>query len=129
MSWQARTNLVMSYFRQSDVYPDARTQPEGARHADCGDVLADLRAATIPATRIFDIRQVRELAQLRDKLTRTAMPDARVVHMQPMAVDMPGALSELGFPPKYGADTRRVLGEAGYGATEVDTLAAAGVIA
>jgi len=93
------------------------------------EILADLRAATIPATRILDIRQVRELPQLRDKLTRTTMPDGRVVHMQPMAVDVAGARSELSFPPRYGADTARVLGEAGYSGDELQALRGAGVIA
>jgi crotonobetainyl-CoA:carnitine CoA-transferase CaiB-like acyl-CoA transferase len=93
------------------------------------EILADLRAATIPATRILNIRQVRELPQLIDKLTRTVMPDGRPVHMQPMAVDVAGARTELPFPPKYGDDTRRVLAEAGYGAEEVVALLDAGVIA
>jgi len=93
------------------------------------ELLADLRAATIPATRIFDIRQVRELPQVREKLTRTVLPDARVVHMQPMAVDVDGARTDLPFPPRYGADTRQVLAEAGYLGAEVDALAGAGVIA
>ena len=93
------------------------------------EILADLRAATIPATRIFDIRQVRELPQVREKLTRTVMPDARVVHMQPMAVDMEDACTDLAFPPRYGADTRRVLAEAGYSEADIDALAGSGVIA
>ena len=93
------------------------------------DILADLRAATIPATRILDMRQVRELPQLREKLTRTVMPDARVVHMQPMAVDTEDACNELAFPPRYGADTRQVLAQAGYAAAEMDALADSGVIA
>lgn len=93
------------------------------------ELLADLRAATIPATRIFDIRQVRELAQVREKLTRTVMPDARVVQMQPMAVDVEGACTELAFPPRYGADTRHVLAEAGYLGADIDALADSGVIA
>jgi crotonobetainyl-CoA:carnitine CoA-transferase CaiB-like acyl-CoA transferase len=93
------------------------------------DILADLRAAMIPATRIFDIRQVRELAQVHEKLTRTVMPDARVVHMQPMAVDVAGSTGELAFPPRYGADTRQVLAEAGYSGADMDALAGAGVIA
>jgi crotonobetainyl-CoA:carnitine CoA-transferase CaiB-like acyl-CoA transferase len=93
------------------------------------EILADLRAATIPATRIFDIRQVRELPQVREKLTRTVMPDAQVVHMPPMAVDVEDAHTELAFPPRYGADTRRVLAEAGYLGAEIDALAGAGVIA
>ncbi len=93
------------------------------------ELLADLRAATIPATRILDIRQVRELPQLRDKLTRTTMPDNGSIHMQPMAIDREDAHTELPFPHKYGADTRGVLAEAGYGAEEVEALASAGVIA
>ena len=92
-------------------------------------LLADLRAATIPATRIFDIRQVRMLPQLEERLTATRMPDGRTVRMQPMAVDVPGASAELPFPPKYGADTRRLLAEAGYAEAEVGELSAAGVIA
>jgi crotonobetainyl-CoA:carnitine CoA-transferase CaiB-like acyl-CoA transferase len=93
------------------------------------EILADLRAATIPATRIFDVRQVRDLPQLRAKLTRTKTPQGKTVHMQPPAVDVPGASGELHFPPKYGSDTRRVLAEAGFAAPDVDALAAAGVIA
>ena len=92
------------------------------------DILTDLRAATIPATRIFDIRQVRELPQVREKLTRTVMPDARVIHMQPMAVDIEDACTELAFPPRYGADTRQVLAEAGYLGADIDALADSGVI-
>jgi len=99
-----------------------------ARHA-VEEILADLRGATIPATRIFDIRQVRELPQLSRKLTRTVLPEGHAVRMQPMAVDLPEASSELAFPPKYGGDTRRVLAEAGFAAAEVDALAGARVIA
>lgn len=86
------------------------------------ELLADLRAATIPATRIFDVRQVRELPALRDKLTRTRMPDGRTLHMQPMAVDLAGAPSELGFAPKYGQHTRQLLAEAGYSSGDIETL-------
>ena len=97
--------------------------------ATVDELLADLRAATIPATRILDIRQVRELPQLRDKLTSTRMPDGRMIRMQPLAVDRPGATQAMPFPPRYGADTRRVLVEAGYAATEVDALIGEGVAA
>ena len=91
-------------------------------------LLADLAAATIPATRIHDIRQVRELPQLIDKLTRTTLPDGRVVHMPPLAVDQQGAKTELGFAPKYGEHTRSVLAEAGLAAGEIEALHAAGVV-
>lgn len=92
-------------------------------------ILADLGNAKIPATRILDIRQVRELPALRDRLTRTTTPDGRTVHMQPMAVDVEGARTQLPFPPKYGADTRRVLAEAGYDAAQVERFVADGVAA
>jgi crotonobetainyl-CoA:carnitine CoA-transferase CaiB-like acyl-CoA transferase len=93
------------------------------------EILADLRAAVIPATRILDLQQVRELPQLRDKLTRTVLPDGRGVRMQPMAVDRPDAGRTLGFAPKYGEHTRSVLAEAGLSAHEIDTLYGAGVVA
>ena len=93
------------------------------------ELLADLRAATIPATRIFDITQVRDLPQLRQKLTRTIMPQGRVVRMQPMAVDVEKAVSDLAFAPSYGAHTGRVLAQAGYTEKEIAALAADGVVA
>ena len=140
LQWQRLTAIA----RFAPVANAARTTNEGrqgereAIYRDMSSVtskhameqlLADLAAATIPATRILTIPQVRELAQVRAKLTRTVMPDARVVHMPPMAVDVEGACTELPFPPKYGADTRRVLSEAGYLEVEMDSLAGARVIA
>ncbi len=92
-------------------------------------LLADLASATIPATRIHDIRQVRELPALRDKLTRTTLPDGQVVRMPPMAIDQAGAPSELGFAPKYGEHTRSVLAETGLTDREIAALLEAGVVA
>lgn len=86
------------------------------------EILADLRTATIPATRIFDIWQVRAMSQLKDHLTWTTTPDGRAIGMQPMAVDLSEASRSLPFPPKYGADTRRILGEAGVNASAIDAL-------
>ena len=117
---------------------EGRHAERAAIHRDIGavtrqhasdEILADLRSATIPATRIHDIRQTRELPALRDKLTRTLMPDGRTLHMQPMAVDLPGAAGALDFPPKYGQDTTAVLAEAGLGAEEIQSLYGAGVVA
>jgi len=92
------------------------------------ELLADLRSATVPATRIFDIMQVRELPQLRGKLTETMMPNGKVVRMQPMAVEVENAVQKLGFPAKYGADTHRVLRQAGYAQADIDALAAQGIV-
>ncbi len=93
------------------------------------EILDDLRSATIPATRIFDVRQARDLPQIAKKLTRTMLPSGKEVRMQPMAVDVAGSLSELHFPHKYGADTRAVLSEAGFDAAQLEELYAAGVVA
>ena len=117
---------------------EGRTREREAIHRDMAavtrqyasqEILADLRTATIPATRILDLRQVIELPQLSDRLTRTTMPDGRRVRMQPMAVDVEGARTELPFPHKYGADTRRVLAEAGIGDDEYTTLRSQNVVA
>ena len=100
-----------------------------SRHHLAAEILEDLRAATIPATRIHDIRQVRELEALSDRLTHTTLPDGRKVSMQPMAVDIDGAQGNLAFAPKYGQDTRSVLAEAGLVNDEVQALYSAGVVA
>jgi hypothetical protein len=49
--------------------------------------------------------------------------------MQPMAVDIPGVATELGFPAKYGQDTIAVLTEAGLSAADCATLNERQVIA
>jgi len=96
---------------------------------DSEALLRDLAAATIPATRILDVRQVRELLQRQGKLTRTTLPDASTLRLPPMAVDLAGARTELTFPPHYGAHTHSVLSEAGYSAGDIAALAAQGVLA
>jgi itaconate CoA-transferase len=117
---------------------EGRHAQRAAIHADMGavirkhpaeEILADLRRATIPATRIHDIPEVRDQAALRDKLTRTVMPDGRTIRMQPMAVDLPDARSTLAFPPKYGQHTTPVLAEAGLSEEEIRSLYGEGVVA
>lgn len=93
------------------------------------EILADLRAAMIPTARILDIRHVRALPQLAAKWTRTVLPSGQTVHMQPIAVDVPGASTELPFPPRYAADTRRILAEAGFTPGETDQMEREGIIA
>jgi len=93
------------------------------------EILGDLRAATIPATQIYDLKRVRQMPQLQKKLMQTVLPDGRAVSMQPMAVDLDGAPRTMPFPAKYGADTRRVLSDAGYSGLEIDQYVADGVAA
>ena len=92
------------------------------------EIMADLRAATIPHSRINGVAAVRELEALRARLTATTLPGGKRVRMQPMAVDLPGAPREFAFPPKYGEHTRPVLREAGFSDAECRALAGAGVI-
>jgi len=92
------------------------------------ELAEEFGAATIPHAVINDIRQVRVLEALNGKLTTTHTPDGQVIHMQPMAVDMDPAHTELAFPAKYGQHTKQVLSEAGLGDSEIVALAEAGVV-
>jgi crotonobetainyl-CoA:carnitine CoA-transferase CaiB-like acyl-CoA transferase len=89
---------------------------------------ADFARAKIPHAHINDIAAVRELEALRDKLTRTRLPDGREVRMQPLATDLEGAPAEYPFPPRYGEHTVALLREAGYSDAECEGFRAAGVI-
>jgi crotonobetainyl-CoA:carnitine CoA-transferase CaiB-like acyl-CoA transferase len=123
---EVRTTNEGRHRERNEIYRDM-----GAVIGQCSvdEALADLRAATIPATRIFDIRHVRTMPELASKLTATSMPDGRRVMMQPQAVSLAEIKQELPFPPKYGADTRRILAEAGFAAGDVDALYADGLVA
>jgi crotonobetainyl-CoA:carnitine CoA-transferase CaiB-like acyl-CoA transferase len=92
------------------------------------EIMADLRAATIPHARINGVAAVRELEALRERLTATVMPGGKRIRMPPTAVDMPDAPREFSFPPKYGQHTLPVLREAGFSDAECRALAQAGVI-
>ncbi|HRI17050.1 MAG TPA: CoA transferase [Burkholderiaceae bacterium] len=96
---------------------------------DAAPLLEVLRGATIPCTRILDIPAVRDLPAVASRLTRSALPDGRAIRMQPQAVDVPGARSELAFAPKYGQHTRSLLAEAGLPPAEVQALHEAGIVA
>ena len=78
---------------------------------------------------ILDHAPGREQQQRKGKLTRTTLPDASTLRLPPMAVDLPGAHTELGFPPHYGAHTHSVLSEAGYSTSDIAALAQQGVLA
>ena len=85
--------------------------------------------ATIPHAPIHDIPAVREMAAIKSRLTTTRMPGGKTVRMQPMAVDVPHAATELRFPPKYGQDTRSVLRETGCSDADCAALSRQGIIA
>jgi crotonobetainyl-CoA:carnitine CoA-transferase CaiB-like acyl-CoA transferase len=120
------------------VTNEGRHRERAAIHADIAavtrrhrsaDIAADFRQATIPHASINDIPAVRQIEALRDKLTTTRMPDGKVVHMQPMAVDVPGTSTQLPFPANYGAHTWSVLREAGLDDADCAALHEQGLIA
>ncbi len=99
------------------------------RRVATADIAAAFRQATIPHAAINDIPAVREMEAIARALTRTRAPDGREVRMQPMAVDIPGAVREMNFPPKYGEHTRSVLAAAGFSAADCTSLREQGIIA
>jgi crotonobetainyl-CoA:carnitine CoA-transferase CaiB-like acyl-CoA transferase len=97
-----------------------------ARHSTA-ELMADLRAATIPHAPIQTVAQVAAMPAVASHLTTTTLPDGRVLQLQPPAVDLDGD-SHFAFAARYGEHTRAVLGEARYSADELESLAAAGII-
>ncbi|NMG27763.1 CaiB/BaiF CoA transferase family protein [Aromatoleum evansii] len=103
------------------------------------EIVADFRDATIPHAPIHDIPAVRDMEALRRRLTTTRMPGGKLVHMQPMAVDVAGTDGgelpfatdggELPFAPRYGQHTDAVLREAGCSEDEIALLHSRGIVA
>ncbi len=117
---------------------DGRHRERMAIHADMAEVTVqysadelarDFAAAKIVHAPINTIPQVADMEALRQRLTKSVMPDGRQVRMQPPAVERNGLKRELSLPPKYGEHTRRVMEEAGYGEEEVSEFSDAGVVA
>ena len=99
------------------------------RRLATADIAAEFRKATIPHAPIHDIPAVREMPAVSSRLTTTRAPDGRTMRMQPMAVDVAGAATELSFPAKYGEDTVKILKEAGFTAADCARLKNQGIIA
>jgi crotonobetainyl-CoA:carnitine CoA-transferase CaiB-like acyl-CoA transferase len=120
------------------VTNEGRHQQREAIHRDMAavtrrlataDIAAEFRKATIPHAPIHDIPAVREMPAVSSRLTTTRTPDGKSLRMQPMAVDISGAATEMRFPAKYGQDTLAVLTSAGLTAAECANLKDQGVIA
>ncbi len=89
---------------------------------DAAELSDRLSKAVIPHASIHTVEQVRELAALRDRLTRTTTPEGRKVRMQPMATDVEQAPLDFSFPASYGFHTGAVLREAGLAEVELVRL-------
>ncbi len=149
VQWQRMTEIpkFKSLANETRKTNEGRHRERQSLYVDIGaltskyttDELVDnFMAATIPHARINDIPQVATLDAIRDKLTITRLPDGRKIRMQPMAVDL-GAVDlgavdlgetapELSFPPRYGADTAKIMAEAGFDSDDCGRLQESGVI-
>ena len=93
-----------------------------------GAAAAIFGAAKIPNAMVNTIREVQEIAALRDKMTRTTLPDGTPVRMPPPAVDIEGAATDYPFPPRHGEHTDALLTEIGYSEAEIAGLRGLGVV-
>ena len=124
----ARPDRVTNAGRQQDRVELRRAMSAVTQCHSTEDIAATLSAATIPWAAINDIRKVRELPALATTFTTTRTPDGKAIRMQPAAVSLPGMQREYPFPPKYAAQTRPVLGEAGLSSDEIAMLEREGVV-
>lgn len=84
------------------------------------------------AAPIHSVPQVIDFAPVRDRLLETRTPEGERVRLPPPAVErdhLTGVGRQLPYAPRYGADTERVLTEAGYEAGQIAELRAAGIVA
>jgi len=80
---------------------------------------ADLSQAGIPHAVLNDLPHVRQLEAIKSRLTTSVTPDGKTIYLQPMAVDTPGASTNLSFAPRYGEHTECLMREIGF--SEEDT--------
>lgn len=102
------------------------------READVAELTAELRRAKIPHAPITPIEGVPDLDFVAAHALHTTAPDGRRVRLPPAAVDTPhldAVDGALPFAPDYGADTDRVLAEAGLTPARIASLRAQEVIA
>jgi crotonobetainyl-CoA:carnitine CoA-transferase CaiB-like acyl-CoA transferase len=100
----------------------------GAATLTTAELGAVLGKAGIPNAPINTLPIVRDLPAIAAKLTRTVTPGGQPIRMQPKPVDLPGSAQDFAYPPRYGANTRAVLTEAGLASAEIERLAAAKII-
>ena len=93
--------------------------------------ISRLGEARVPAAPVQDVSEVAAADQTRalgilQELPHPAVPDLQLPAF-PLSLDGERVL-HASPPPELGADTAEVLAEAGYSATEIDELAAAGIV-
>ncbi len=120
-----RDTAEVRYKERADIYREIGAVTSQYTREE---ISQDFAALQVPHTPINDIRQVHALDAIRRKMNRTILPDGRTMRLPPKAVDLAGTKDEFSFPANYGEHTRKVLGEAGLTAAEIDALAGRGVI-
>jgi crotonobetainyl-CoA:carnitine CoA-transferase CaiB-like acyl-CoA transferase len=139
VQWQRLTAIpaFASLAREGRATNAGRHRERAVIHAEIASITApqataDLAraftSATIAHAAINDIRAVRALPALADKLTTTRTPDGRTVRMQPAELDRIDAPRSFGFAPTYGQHSGTVLREAGVDDDEIGALVEGGVI-
>lgn len=106
-----------------------REMAEVTKRQTTAELMKQFVEKKIPHAPIHTIAQVREMDALAPKLTTTALPSGKTVHMPPIAVDVNEANTTMTFAPKYGEHTERVLAEAGCSRRMIDSFRAQGIIA
>lgn len=91
------------------------------------ELMDDLRRATIPHAPIQTVAQVAAMEAVARKMSTSTMPDGRIIHLQPPAVDLDRP-AHFTFPPRYAEHTSAVLHEIGVDDEGCAQLAADGVV-
>ncbi|UCF69359.1 MAG: CoA transferase [Acidobacteriota bacterium] len=137
VQWRRLVSLAPfeSLARQDRDSNEGRKADRDAIHAELADLmrcypteqlLAALQPAGLVAAPVHSIADVRELAGIREHLTRTRLPDEREVRLPPAAIEI--GRDAFTLAPGYGQHTRSVLEQAGLGAAEIDELLERGVV-
>ena len=121
----ARDTAEGRYAARAELYREIGAVTSRLSAAACAEILSGAR---IPHALVNNIPEVHDIAAVRDRISRTVLPDGRQVRLQPMAVDVEGAPENYDFPPRYGEHTEAILAEAGYGGAEIAALRDDGVI-
>ncbi len=82
----------------------------------------------IPHAPIQTVKEVRDMEAIQSRLTTTKLPNGKVIHLPPMAVDFDGAKRDYTFAPKYNQDTSEILNELGYERDEIHSFQERGII-
>jgi itaconate CoA-transferase len=121
----ARASAEQRYAARAAIY---RELAEITAKYTTVELLGMFELARIPHTLVNNIPDLLCAGPLLHKLTRTTLPNGTMVRMQPVAVDVAGAATELPFPARYGEHTHRILSEAGFSDAEIAGLRAEQVI-